>query len=231
MLQSTCWQDSTMDLLEICNMVRLCVRICAMVKSQNLITVLSSINLILFIINPIKLCEFMSSHEHGQILVRFKSKYPTLGRDEYPTVIWFVPGPDVKTRPFAFNKVGWLNCLSYSNTHIKLPPTAWLQHIQADESAAELSLQSIRLSVVGSCKGKTCYKTWSRSRWSVYWMINMISWRHCGKRKALTKIAPNSQASAAPEEPYVNKAGWRSWDLSQNCCEKGYQFPMLRKEH
>ena len=101
-----------------------------------------------------------ASHEYGQILVPFKSKYPTLGRDEYPTAIWFVSGPDVKTRPFAFNKVGWLNCLSYSNTHIKLPPTAWLQHIQADKSAAELSwilirLQSIRLSVVGSCKGKT----------------------------------------------------------------------------
>lgn len=116
MLQSTCWQDSTMDLLEICNMVRLWNRIRDMVKSQNLISVLSSINLIFFIINPIKLCEFMSSHEHGQILVRFKSKYPTLGRDEYPTAIWFVPGPDVKTRPFAFNKVGWLNWWLGSNT-------------------------------------------------------------------------------------------------------------------
>ena len=172
----------------------------------------------------------MSSHEHGQILVRFKSKYPTLSRDEYPTAIWFVPGPDVKTRPFAFNKVGWLNCLSYSNTHIKLPPTAWLQHIQADESAAELSwilirLQSIRLFVVGSCKGKTCYKTWSRSRWSVYRMINTISWRHCGKRKALARpqLLQRSHMS-------TKQVGCRGI-CHRIAVKKGYQFPMLRKEH
>jgi hypothetical protein len=47
--------------------------------------------------------------------------------------------------------------------------------------------------------------------------------------KTLWETKSPSQASAAPEEPYVNKAGWLSWDLSQNCCQKRVSVPDAQK--